>query len=140
MTEAELLAEVVRLAESLGLVVLHVREPRREGGHWAGFPDLIVFGRGVFYRELKQSGKDLRAEQKRWRWLLGRAGQDHAVWTPADWHSGRIRRELEQLASQTARDGAADGHDAAAPEPDTARERFNQVLYSRRSLRAAGVP
>jgi hypothetical protein len=32
VTEAELDAAVVRLCDDLGLVTLHVREPRREGG------------------------------------------------------------------------------------------------------------
>ena len=34
--------------------------------------------------------------QKHSREILG--GQDYGVWKPADWHSGRIRGELETLA------------------------------------------
>ena len=104
MTEAELDAAIVQLCGDLGLVTLHVREPRREGGDWAGFPDRIIYGSHppyVLYRELK-ARTGLSSQQKRWRWILGQAHQDHGVWTPADWQSGQIAEELAALAGQDA--------------------------------------
>ena len=56
MTEEDLDAAVVQLCDELGLITLHVREPGREGGEWAGFPDRVIYGPNrpyVLYRELK---------------------------------------------------------------------------------------
>ena len=102
MTEADLQAQVIELAEILGLVALHVRQPRTEGGEWKGFPDLLIIapGGGIMFRELKMPGKQLRAPQRDWATIL--AGQDHGVWKPHDWHTGRVRTELEALAGQAA--------------------------------------
>jgi hypothetical protein len=99
MTEAELQAEVMALAARLGLKCLHVREPRREGGDWPGFPDLVIVGRRVIYRELKMAGKEPSAGQRAWLEILTRAGQDAAVWKPADWPAGDVERELHNLAA-----------------------------------------
>jgi hypothetical protein len=103
MNEAKLQALVVELATELGLVCLHVREPRREDSVWTGFPDLLIIrpGGGLLPRELKMPGKQLRAGQKQWAVIL--AGQDFAVWKPHDWHTGRIRAELETLAGHGTR-------------------------------------
>jgi hypothetical protein len=100
MTEADLQAQAVELAEILGLVALHVRQPRTEGGEWKGFPDLLIIapGGGIMFRELKMPGKQLRAPQRDWAAIL--AGQDHGVWKPHDWHSGRVRAQLEALAGR----------------------------------------
>lgn len=38
MTEAELQSAILKLCDELELTAVHVREPRREGGDWAGFP------------------------------------------------------------------------------------------------------
>ena len=119
MTEADLQAQVIALAASLGLVALHVRQPRMEGGEWRGFPDLMVIAPagGIMFRELKAPGKQLRAPQRDWAQVL--AGQDYGVWKPADWFNGRVRAELEQLA----------GHQAPGPrEPATAQERLWHAL------------
>lgn len=118
MTEADFQAQVLELAESLGLVALHVREPRREDTAWTGFPDLIVIapGGGLLFRELKQPGKQLRAAQRDWADIL--SGQDHDVWKPADLHSGRVRAELEDLAEC----------EVSAAGPPTAQDRLWRAL------------
>ena len=100
MTEADLQAQVIALAASLGLVVLHVRQPRMEGGEWTGFPDLMIVapGAGIMFRELKAPGRQLRAPQRDWAAIL--AGQDYGTWKPADWMTGDIQRELHELAGR----------------------------------------
>jgi hypothetical protein len=121
MTEAELQAEVVKLAESLGLVVLHIRDVRREHHAWTGFPDLFITGPGgLLFRELKPAGGQLRGEQKRWQWRLREAGQDARVWWPADWHAGTIAAELAVLA------GNAQTVVSDDPDPERA---FFKALY-----------
>ncbi|SDH67888.1 hypothetical protein SAMN05421505_12049 [Sinosporangium album] len=66
-----------------------------------GFPDLVllhpVTGK-LLVRELKKAGNQKRysptVDQQKWLDALTLAGVDTAVWTPADWYSGRIHREL----------------------------------------------
>jgi hypothetical protein len=124
MTEAELQNEITTLAESLGLVVLHVREPRREGGQWAGYPDLVCYGPQapyVLYRELKAT-TGLSGVQKRWQWRLRDwCHQDYGTWRAADWLSGRIPQELAALAGQDA---------IVSDQPDPATT-FFAALYGR---------
>ncbi len=118
MSEAELDAAISGLCDELHLVSLHVRDVRREDPHWKGFPDRMIFGPGgVLYRELKAPGARVRAAQQQWHRRLSRAGQDVAVWKPADWHAGRIRAELERLAA-----GEPD-------QPETPRQAFYKLLY-----------
>jgi hypothetical protein len=125
MTEAELDAAVVQLCDDLGLVTVHVREPRREGGEWPGFPDRIIFGPArpyVLYRELKVT-TGLTGMQKRWRWRLRDwCHQDYDTWRYADWVSGRIATELAALAGQ---DALVSGN----PDPQAA---FFAALYGKR--------
>jgi hypothetical protein len=103
MTEEDLDAAVVQLCDELGLITLHVREPGREGGEWAGFPDRVIYGPNrpyVLYRELK-TRTGVSAGQKRWRWRLAeRFHQDYAVWRASDWSSGRIAEQLAALAGK----------------------------------------
>ena len=126
MTETELDAAVVQLCHDLDLITLHVREPRREGGDWPGFPDRIIFGPCppyVLYRELK-AGTGLSGQQKRWRWILGQAHQDHGIWRAADWRSGRIAAELAALSGQ-------DASVVVSGEEDPERA-FFKALYGKR--------
>jgi len=103
VTEEELDAAVVQLCDQLGLITLHVREVRREGGEWPGFPDRIIYGPNppyVLYRELK-ANTGLSGDQKRWRWRLAeRFHQDYAVWHASDWSSGRIAEDLAALGGK----------------------------------------
>jgi hypothetical protein len=105
MTEAELQAEIMRLARVLGLVCLHLRAPHREGD-WRGFPDLWIIrpggGRGAeMFRELKAPGKDLRAAQREWQHILD--GRDCGVWKPHDWMTGLVQEQLHALAGVSCR-------------------------------------
>ena len=120
MTEAELQAEVMQLADRLGLVCLHLRAPHREGD-WRGFPDLWIIRPGggpgaEAFRELKAPGKRLRAGQQDWAAIL--TGRDWDVWKPHDWMTGRVQRELHDLAGQRYHE----------PEPRTAQERMWRAL------------
>lgn len=116
--EHELQAAVVDLARQLGLVCLHVREPRRADSAWTGFPDLLIIrpGGALMFREIKMPGKRLRAAQKHWAAIF--VGQDYGVWKPHDWHAGRIRSELETLA----------GHVAPGAAPETSPQRLWRAL------------
>jgi hypothetical protein len=115
VTEAELDAAVVQICDDLDLIILHVREPRRERGDWPGFPDRMIFSPSppyVLYRELK-AATGLSGQQKRWRWRLAeQCRQDYDTWRERDLRSGRIAAELAALAGQ----GADPGDGAHDPE------------------------
>lgn len=99
MTESVMLGYIHKLADQYGLLIFHCRDARGSGD--PGFPDLLILGRSVLFRELKQQHGDLRWYQKRWARALHRAGENVEVWRPGDWHSGRIQRELEILSWTT---------------------------------------
>jgi hypothetical protein len=103
MNEAELLAEITGLCDELGVWWVHLPDSRnlgKAGGHWPGFPDLLLAGlHGHAFREVKGQGQwKLRTKQTSWKNQLAAAGADWALWTEPDLRSGRIRRELEALA------------------------------------------
>ena len=79
---------------------------RRTQASSAGILDLLLIPvrrklfRHVLFRELKGYDKNGRLgqrtkEQIETLYALERMGQDADVWTPEDWHNGRILKELE---------------------------------------------
>lgn len=88
------------LCRLYGLHAFHCQDSR---GSWGpGFPDLVIAGPGgVIFRECKTQRKGaMTVLQDGWAVALQGAGQDWAVWRPADLASGRIQRELERLAKR----------------------------------------
>lgn len=97
MTEIELEVEVRRLLADHRLYGYHPYDSRRDAGGW---PDWVILGLGrgrLLFRELKTDSGQLSPAQSRVRNLLVTAGQDWAIWRPADLRSGRIERELAAL-------------------------------------------
>lgn len=89
-TETRFRDRVVAYATSLGWLAYFTQRSDRSP---AGFPDLVlVRGDRTLFRELKVGRGRLSQEQWRWLRALIVAGNDVAVWTPADW--GAIVREL----------------------------------------------
>lgn len=105
MNEPTLQRNVLDLCRWLRVVTAHFRPAQTTNG-WRtpvsgdgkGFPDLVLVGSRVLWRELKSDRGRLDADQLRWRDVLLAAGADWDVWRPADWVSGRIRAELEAIA------------------------------------------
>lgn len=88
-------AHVRKLVSDLGLRWYHTHDSRRSP---SGFPDLVIVGRRVIYRELKrESGKPSPAQEE-WLGVLAEAGEDVGVWRPSDLLSGRIARELVAIS------------------------------------------
>ena len=97
MSEAELLAEVLRLADLYGLMSFHLYDSRKATG--TGYPDLTLVGhQGVIWAELKDVAGTLSPAQVSWRYSLIAAGQRCLVWRPSDLESGLIESELSALA------------------------------------------
>lgn len=95
MTEAELDREVRRLIKEHRLWGYHPHDSRRSAPGW---PDWVIVGRRMIYRELKGYGGELTHHQRRVGYLIQATGADWAVWRPADLHSGLIGRQLAELA------------------------------------------
>jgi hypothetical protein len=106
MTERELDAAVRRITASLPAVLAyHTRDSR---GSAPGYPDWTFAGPGgVMFRELKTAGGTLTRAQHAWLDALQESGADADVWRPGDLLSGRIGRELAELAGLAGRIGAA---------------------------------
>ena len=102
MSEAELEIHVRALVKDLGLLWYHTHDSRHSP---RGFPDLVIVGRGVIYRELKTTKGKVSDDQAEWLHALVMAEQDACVWRPADLVSGLIGRKLAALAGRRA--GAA---------------------------------
>lgn len=91
MTEEELQRLVAELCMRLGLHHYHTADSRRSE---PGFPDSVIVGTGILFRELKERDGALTPAQRRWGSRIERAGGNWAVWRPADWTSMVILAQL----------------------------------------------
>jgi hypothetical protein len=84
---------ILALCRSLRLYAYHTFDSRKCA---PGFPDLVIIGRRVLWRELKGWKPSSRPTRAQIDVLTGlrNAGQDAAIWRPVDWFSGRIHAEL----------------------------------------------
>lgn len=105
MKEDELLANVLELCGLLHVRTAHFRPAQTShgwrtavSGDGAGWPDLVIVGRRVIYRELKTDVGRLRPDQRTWIAALLTSGQDIDIWRPKDWRSGRITNEIKDIA------------------------------------------
>ena len=107
MTEAELLAEIVRMSKGRGLLWHHCRNSRLCDGH-SGFPDLTIAGpSGIIFAELKTQRNDTTAGQERWLWTLGHSRRlppdrpvqsaTAGVWRPDHLEDGSIADALDAI-------------------------------------------
>lgn len=91
MSEADLESAVRDLLKVHGLWGYHVRDSRRSAPGW---PDWVIVGGRILFRELKAQHGRLSSEQRRVGYLLQAAGADWAVWRPSDLLDGTIVGEL----------------------------------------------
>ena len=94
MTEAHLQREVRRLVALYGLFEFHV--PNSKGCR-PGWPDLVIVGTRMIFRELKKAYENPSASQRDVGYKLQAAGADWSIWRPLDLESGLIARELEAI-------------------------------------------
>ncbi len=104
MPEADLQEAVRRLCAGLGLLHFHVLNSK---GCTPGWPDSVIVGRKVIYRELKAEAGRLTKEQEDVGHRLKQAGANWRIWRPSDLLSGQIARELTELAGNAELFGAA---------------------------------
>lgn len=94
MTHDELQDDIRRMCDRRDLYVYHTANSI---GADKGWPDLVIIGRRVLFRELKSATGVLSSEQKRVGYALKAAGQDWAVWWPKDLANGNIARQLTEI-------------------------------------------
>lgn len=94
MTEAELERAVWGLVKLYRLDGYHTHNSQRSQ---PGFPDWVIVGKRIMFRELKSPDGAMRPAQIRWLYGLRAAGADAEVWRPRDLASGRIAAELAAL-------------------------------------------
>jgi hypothetical protein len=95
MTEADLLAETLRLTEKHNVLAFHDYTPLKNP---PGFPDLVLVGLYRHgFRELKSyRGAPGSPAQTTWRWML-KCSADYDIWYPIDLESGAIETYLMWL-------------------------------------------
>ena len=92
MSESQLSVHVRSALVLLHLRGYHTYNSRRSE---PGFPDWVIVGQHLMFRELKTERGRLSAAQIAWLDDLKAAGQDAGIWRPSDWLSGRILSELK---------------------------------------------
>jgi hypothetical protein len=94
-TEKQLQDHTIGVARALGWLAYHTFDSRRSE---KGYPDLHLVHpvRGLsLFRELKTRTGRISPDQKKWGAALLAAGQDFAIWRPADLWSGLILEQLQ---------------------------------------------
>lgn len=91
---------VIRDIRACGIPFLAYHPWRQHAKRAAeGWPDWALLSRkGFMIRELKREGEKPKPEQREWLEMFRAVGVDADVWYPSDWYSGRIARELCDLA------------------------------------------
>lgn len=114
LTEQQLQGLVFSMCGALRLYVYHTHDAR---GSVPGFPDLVIIGKRVLWRELKSWRQSSQPTREQFDVLTGllRAGQDVEIWRPADWFSGRIKAQLVAVRHRSTPPKRGDYR--ARPEP-----------------------
>jgi hypothetical protein len=108
MSEAELLASVLQLAELLKWRCVHFRPGMNRRGVWstamsgtqaAGWPDLTLCRDRLIAVELKSDKGRLTDAQLDWAAALTNAGIEYHCWRPTDWMGGTVERILRSAHS-----------------------------------------
>lgn len=98
LSERELQAAVIRMAELWDWLVYHVTDVRGKlrSSSSPGFPDLVLVGHGrTIFAELKTARGKISPQQKIWLEQLGQcSGVESYVWRPADWKNDTIANVL----------------------------------------------
>jgi hypothetical protein len=96
MTHDELIGEAAKICRDFAVTIQYWPDSRRA---WSrGWPDLVLAGAALLFREIKTQDDNLDQEQWDWGERLTVAAQDWKVWRPRDFVSGLVRREIAGIA------------------------------------------
>jgi hypothetical protein len=103
LTEADLLSNVIELAELFKWRCVHFRPGQNRRGHWStamsgtqavGWPDLMLCRDRLIAVELKSDKGRLTDAQLDWAAALTNAGIEYHCWRPQQWLDGTVERTL----------------------------------------------
>jgi hypothetical protein len=97
-------SKVGKYAVTKGALHYHTHNSERSEG---GFPDSVIVGNYVMFRELKSDSDSARvsAEQRKWIEKLEAVGADVGVWWPIDWETGKVQAEIDACVKRRRADG-----------------------------------
>lgn len=97
MAESKFQAKIGQYALHKGLLHYHTHNSERSEG---GFPDSVIVGEYVMYRELKSDSDSATVSPKQRKWIeaLEAAGVDVDIWWPVQWESGEIQDQMNDCA------------------------------------------
>lgn len=95
MKESTLEENVRQLCLSLRILRYHTYRSTRSA---PGFPDDVIVGNWVMFREIKSERGKLSPSQAEWIARLAAVGADVGIWRPSDWMNGKIITELKACA------------------------------------------
>lgn len=99
MTGTEMNRIIREMLDELGLIGWHHPDSRMAEPSSKGWPDWVIVGKRIIYRECKGTYDTLKPAQRRIGRAIYHAGGDWAVWGPGDLYPlGRARKELESIA------------------------------------------
>lgn len=98
MTEGQLHNAITGMCDLLGLNWMHVYDSRRQPPNCKGWPDLVIIGTRIIYRELKRQTESLEPDQRRWGSRILDAGGDWGTWRPGDLWSLDIEKKLREIS------------------------------------------
>ena len=100
MTETQLQANVIELAELLGWMVYHAANVKGQlrARTSVGFPDLVIVHQktgSVLFVECKSENGGLSDDQRRWSYALIKSAGNYYLFRPADWVNGSVESILK---------------------------------------------
>lgn len=104
MKESILQSRVAKYAADRGALHYHTHNSERSEG---GFPDSVIVGNWIMFRELKSDSDSATVSKKQREWILRleAVGADVDVWYPIDWERGRIQNEINACTRRRSADG-----------------------------------
>lgn len=137
ITEADLQADVMKLARVAGWRRYHTRDSRRSHH---GFPDLVLVRKGVLvFLELKAEDGIVTDDQQAWLLELQQVpGVVARIMRPSDWND--VERVLTSRPGQPARGSPAAPRPPSSPSPDARLQAPGWGNRPVRTSRAAAPP
>jgi hypothetical protein len=90
---------IAELVSQYKLIGYHHPDSRRAAPTGKGFPDWVIIGRRILYREVKGSNDILLPHQRYVGRAIMLAGGDWGVWQPGDFRAGGlVVRDLQEIA------------------------------------------
>lgn len=103
-SESVFQSNVGSYATRRGALHYHTHNSERSEG---GFPDSVIVGNYIMFRELKSDSDSARVSPKQRLWIekLESVGADVGVWWPIDWETGKVQAEIDACVKHRRSDG-----------------------------------